>query len=183
VRKCVNRSGMTRAVKIIDKQAMEQEHRQRLETEILIMQHMDHPNVCRLFEVFEEGRYYYLVMEYCANGELYDELRNAGCFSEHMAADLIDQVLRAVSYCHSRGVVHRDIKPENVLIDKELIEGQTFCKIIDFDNSSPIDEGQLLQGVFGTVFYVAPEVISKQPYDERCDVWSVGVIMYIMLTG
>ena len=90
VRKCVNRSGMTRAVKIIDKQAMEQEHRQRLETEILIMQHMDHPNVCRLFEVFEEGRYYYLVMEYCANGELYDELRNAGCFSEHMAADLIE---------------------------------------------------------------------------------------------
>ena len=147
------------------------------------MTKLDHPNICRLYEVFDEGRFYYLVMEWCKNGELYDEITVAGNFSEQMAADLIDQILRAVAYCHSRGVVHRDVKPENVLMDKELVAGQIFTKLIDFDNSCTFEEGQLLQGVFGTVYYIAPEVVSGQQYDERCDVWSVGVIMYIMLTG
>lgn len=156
---------------------------------MLILQHMDHPNICRMFEVFDDGRKYYLVMEYCKNGELYDEITASGNFNESVAADLMDQILRAVAYMHGRGVVHRDIKPENVLIDKELIAGQTFCKIIDFDNSCAIQENQMIQGVFGTVYYIAPEIVSwmggnvGQPYDERCDVWSCGVVMYIMLTG
>ena len=88
--------------------------------------------------------------------------------------------MRAVSYCHSLGIVHRDLKPENILIDKEQ---NNILKLIDFGTSVTYERGQKLQGVHGTVYYIAPEVIAEQQYDERCDVWSVGVMLYILLSG
>ena len=93
--------------------------------------------------------------EYCKGGELYEEIINTGSFSEQLAATFIEQILRAVSYCHSLGIVHRDLKPENILIDKEQ---NNILKLIDFGTSVTYERGSTLKGVHGTVYYIAPEV-------------------------
>ena len=97
------------------------------------MKNLDHPNILRLYEVFEDDKRYYLVTELCKGGELFDEIIKNGVFSEKAAAEVIQQILRAVSYCHEKEIVHRDLKPENVLIDKEL---NNTLKIIDFGTST-----------------------------------------------
>ena len=86
----------------------------------------------------------------------------------------------AVAYCHDKGVVHRDLKPENVLIDREQ---DSTLKIIDFGTATEFKDGQLLREIHGTSYYIAPDVLLKKGYNEKCDVWSLGVILYILLTG
>ena len=133
-----------------------------------------------MYEVFEDEKRYYLVTELCKGGELFDEIVTKVQFSEKEAATIIQQILQAVSYCHNLGIVHRDLKPENVLIDKEL---NNTLKIIDFGTSVQFDkQKEVLKTTHGTSYYIAPEVLQKK-YDERCDVWSIGVILYILLSG
>lgn len=148
--------------------------------EMSILKNLDHPNILKLFEVFEDQQKYQLVTEYCFGGELFDEILKIGCFSEKNAATIIEQVLLAVSYCHQIGVVHRDLKPENILIDKEQ---NNILKVIDFGTAVIYNKNtDLLEGVKGTSYYIAPEVLQSK-YDERCDVWSIGVMLYILLSG
>lgn len=179
VRKCIHRkTKVIRAVKLIRKDAMTAEEEQSFKDEIAILSKLDHPNILKLYEVFTDDKRYYLVTELCKGGELFDEILNKGYFSEKEAALIIQQILQAVSYCHNLKIVHRDLKPENVLIDKE----QGNCiKIIDFGTSIKHND-QVLTNTHGTSYYIAPEVLLKK-YNEKCDVWSIGVILYILLSG
>ena len=181
VRKCLHRdTKATRAVKLIKKESMSSEEEQSFKHEISILKKLDHPNILKLYEVFEDDKRYYLVTEMCKGGELFDEIVLKVQFSEKEAATIIQQILQAVAYCHELGIVHRDLKPENALIDKEM---NNTLKIIDFGTAIKFERGkELLNTTHGTSYYIAPEVLSKS-YDEKCDVWSIGVIFYILLSG
>ena len=114
-------------------------------------------------------------------GELFDEIQRRKAFSEEMAASIISQVLSAIVYCHERKIVHRDLKPENILI-YPAPGGQVRVKVIDFGTAQTFTHSSKLKATTGTPYYIAPEVLMKN-YDEKCDVWSVGVILYILLSG
>eukprot|EP00347_Sterkiella_histriomuscorum_P009461 403341129 len=120
---------------------------------------------------------------FCDGGELFDQITQCGNFSENMAADIIRQVLSAVVYCHQHNIVHRDLKPENLLLEfKRTPEEGNNVKVIDFGTSIEYSPEQKLRARLGTAYYIAPEVLRGE-YDEKCDVWSCGVILYILLCG
>lgn len=164
---------------MIDKSHITQPESVRLRYEIDILKNLTHPNILRLFEVFEDKKNIYLVTEYCQGGELFDEIINRGKFEEKDAANIIKQVLSAISYCHNQNVCHRDLKPENILIDDK---DRNTIKLIDFGTSQVFGGDEKMQLVLGTAYYIAPEVLEGN-YDEKCDIWSIGVILYILLSG
>merc|ERR1712032_368473 len=150
--------------------------------EIAIMKMMDHPNIVKLFETFEDHRNIYLVMELCSGGELFDRIIDAGHFTEVQAAILMQQILRAMFYMHENHICHRDLKPENFIFQtKDPIE-KTLLKIIDFGLSCKFEPGQVLTTKAGTPYYVAPQVLAGK-YDHQSDMWSCGVIMFVLLCG
>ena len=114
-------------------------------------------------------------------GELFDEIERRKYFTERDAADVISQLLSAIIYCHERGIVHRDLKPENILLDNTLSDKMRI-KIIDFGTANAFNPLKKLRTTTGTAYYMAPEVLMKN-YNEKCDVWSCGVILYILLSG
>eukprot|EP00440_Ansanella_granifera_P010948 gb/GFBE01011872.1/.p1 GENE.gb/GFBE01011872.1/~~gb/GFBE01011872.1/.p1 ORF type:complete len:500 (+),score=152.57 gb/GFBE01011872.1/:1-1500(+) len=174
-------TGATRAIKTIAKGQMK--NLERFKQEIAIMKMMDHPNIIKLFESFEDHRNIYLVMELCAGGELFDRIIDAGCFTEAIAATLMQQIIRAIYYIHQNHVTHRDLKPENFLfVSKEANLEKNYLKIIDFGLSCKFTDGQPLQTKAGTPYYVAPQVLQGK-YDQAADLWSCGVIMYVLLCG
>jgi len=169
-----------RAIKIISKGQMKNIDRFRREIELMKM--MDHPNIIKLYESFEDHRNIYLVMELCAGGELFDKIIESGHFTEVQAAILMQQIVRAIYYMHENKVCHRDLKPENFLfVTKESIE-KNLLKIIDFGLSCKFEQNQVLTTKAGTPYYVAPQVLAGK-YDQQSDLWSCGVIMYVMLCG
>lgn len=170
-----------RAVKSISKAQVK--NMERFKQEIAIMKVMDHPNVIKLFETFEDHRNIYLVMELCGGGELFDRIIESGHFTETQCAIIMQQILRAIYYMHNIGIMHRDLKPENFLFVQanEPIEKSTL-KIIDFGLSCRFTENSTHKTKAGTPYYVAPQVLAGK-YSQECDVWSCGVIMYVMLCG
>jgi calcium-dependent protein kinase len=173
-------TGAVRAVKSISKSQMK--NLDRFKQEIAIMKMMDHPNIIKLYETFEDHRNIYLVMELCSGGELFDRIIESGHFTEVQAACLMKQIVRAIYYMHENQVCHRDLKPENFLfMTKEPIE-KNLLKIIDFGLSCKYESGQVLTTKAGTPYYVAPQVLAGK-YDQLSDLWSCGVIMYVMLCG
>eukprot|EP01071_Lankesteria_metandrocarpae_P004306 Lankesteria_metandrocarpae@DN3475_c0_g1_i1.p1 len=172
------RSGAMRAVKIVFKPKIENIF--RLKREILIMKRLDHPNIIKLFEVFEDQKNLYLVLEICSGGELFDRIIKSGHFSERYAASLMKQVFSAINYCHSNDVMHRDLKPENLLYaDPSPLSA---LKVIDWGFAAKCSKHHKFSSVVGTPYYVAPEVLFGN-YDRQCDLWSAGVILYILLCG
>mmetsp|Transcript_29895 Transcript_29895/g.82077 ORF Transcript_29895/g.82077 Transcript_29895/m.82077 type:complete len:499 (-) Transcript_29895:275-1771(-) len=173
-------TGCTRAVKTINKAKMK--NLARFKTEIDLMKRMDHPNILKLYETFEDTKNIYLIMELCVGGELFDRIIDAGRFTEKQAALVMQQIIRGIHYMHSIHVCHRDLKPENFLFEtKDAIE-DTGLKIIDFGLSCEFKPGQYMKTKAGTPFYVAPEVLAGK-YDEKSDTWGIGVIMYVLLCG
>jgi len=169
-----------RAIKSISKAQMK--NLDRFKQEIALMKMMDHPNIIKLYETFEDHRNIYLVMELCSGGELFDRIIESGHFTEAQAATLMQQIIRAIFYMHESHVCHRDLKPENFLFQtKEQIE-KTLLKIIDFGLSCEFQPNQVLTTKAGTPYYVAPQVLAGK-YDHQSDMWSIGVIMYVMLCG
>lgn len=124
-------------------------------------------------------------MEKCEGKELFEEIRNRLQFNEREAALVTKQVLQAISYCHEKGIVHRDLKPENILLDTSK-EARGSIKVIDFGTANIFrrDETKAvyMNKEVGTAYYIAPEVINLH-YTEKCDIWSIGVILYIMISG
>ncbi|XP_064961488.1 calcium-dependent protein kinase 26-like [Musa acuminata AAA Group] len=152
-----------------------------IKLEIEVMARLSgHPNVVDLKAVYEDNDYVHLVMELCAGGELFHRLEKHGCFSEHEAAVLFRHLMEVVMYCHDKGVVHRDLKPENILLATKSLSSP--IKLADFGLATYIKPGQNLSGTVGSPFYIAPEVLSGG-YNEAADVWSSGVILYILLSG
>lgn len=181
VYKGINKStGQPRAVKSICKDQMK--NLERFKSEINIMKMMDHPNIIKLYESFEDKKNIYLVMELCNGGELFDRIIDAGHFKEVQAAIIMQQIIRAIYYMHDNHVCHRDLKPENFIFNtKDPIE-KALLKIIDFGLSCTFTDGQVLSTKAGTPYYVAPQVLAGK-YDQLSDLWSCGVIMYVLLCG
>lgn len=152
------------------------ENLEQVQMEIAILKEMDHPNVVKIFEFFESKRYFHIAMEFCKGQRLFNQIIEMGGVSERRTADIMQQLLSALKYLHAKGVVHRDIKSENMMYDGRRI------KIIDFGTSRHFDPLKHMGELKGTVYYVAPEVISKK-YTEKCDIWSAGVLLFILLTG
>eukprot|EP00930_Biecheleria_cincta_P055678 TRINITY_DN41978_c0_g1_i1.p1 TRINITY_DN41978_c0_g1~~TRINITY_DN41978_c0_g1_i1.p1 ORF type:complete len:532 (-),score=109.79 TRINITY_DN41978_c0_g1_i1:129-1682(-) len=153
--------------------------------EIGVMKTMDHPNICKLFETFEDKKKMYLVMELCEGGELFDVIISAGTFTEKQAAYVMQSMFRPLNYLHTHGLTHRDLKPENFLVMEKVTGAkiqETTIKLIDFGLATSCKPGQVLTTKAGTPYYVAPEVLAGS-YTESADMWSLGVIMYILLCG
>jgi len=181
VRVCVHRdSGAQRAVKVLRKSHMDDDEKRMLFNEINNLKDLDHPNILKMFEFFEDEKRYYIVTDICKGGELFDEIVARGKFTENDAAVLMKQVLSCINYCHSNKIVHRDLKPENILLEQNKEFDQ--IKIIDFGTSLVFDENKKLDEKLGTPYYIAPEVLAKS-YGPKCDIWSCGVITYIILSG
>ncbi|KAJ9164133.1 hypothetical protein P3X46_023745 [Hevea brasiliensis] len=151
----------------------------RLEIEIMTRL-SGHPNVVDLKAVYEDEDYVHLVMELCAGGELFHQLEKHGRFSEMEAKVLFRHLMQVVLYCHEIGVVHRDLKPENILLATKASSSP--IKLADFGLATYINPGQNLHGTVGSPFYIAPEVLTGG-YNQAADVWSAGVILYILLSG
>eukprot|EP00930_Biecheleria_cincta_P023563 TRINITY_DN17015_c0_g1_i1.p1 TRINITY_DN17015_c0_g1~~TRINITY_DN17015_c0_g1_i1.p1 ORF type:complete len:537 (+),score=136.97 TRINITY_DN17015_c0_g1_i1:225-1835(+) len=172
-------TNITRAVKQISKDRMDMEE---LAQEIEISKSMQHPNVIRLVATYQDSHYVQLVMELCEGGELLELICAEKKLGEQKVAKVMEQILRATAYIHNKGVVHRDIKPENFLfMTKEPIESNTL-KLVDFGLSKHVKGDERLHEAAGSAYYLAPEVLKKD-YGKECDVWSCGVIMYLMLSG
>ncbi|PIN09254.1 Ca2+/calmodulin-dependent protein kinase, EF-Hand protein superfamily [Handroanthus impetiginosus] len=135
------------------------------------------PNVLRLHNVYEDDDYLHIVTDLCDGGDLYDRLSSGNRFSEPDAACIFKQLMVAIACCHRLGVAHRDIKPDNILFDSR---GR--LKLADFGSAELFGVSEM-SGVVGTPYYVAPEVLMGKEYNEKVDVWSAGVILYIMLAG
>ena len=179
VKKVVHKlTNQTRALKIIKKS--EEEDQKNLIREVNILSKLVHPNIMQIFEYYEDETFFYIITEYCAGGELFDELIKKGSFKEIEASFIMKQIFSAVSYIHSNNIVHRDLKPENILLDTD--EGKNIIKIIDWGTARYYDKNKKMNRISGTPYYIAPEVIMGN-YDEKCDIWSCGVIMYILLCG
>eukprot|EP01116_Phalansterium_solitarium_P013979 TRINITY_DN3145_c0_g1_i2.p1 TRINITY_DN3145_c0_g1~~TRINITY_DN3145_c0_g1_i2.p1 ORF type:complete len:345 (+),score=125.82 TRINITY_DN3145_c0_g1_i2:133-1167(+) len=172
-------TGVEYAIKCIDKKFIKLHLLQR---EITIMKQLQHPNILPLVDVFESREFIYLVLVLVTGGELFDQIVQNGNYCEADARNIVTQILSAVSYLHSHGVVHRDLKPENLLCIGSGSKIQIY--VADFGLSRAFEgDSQQLSTYCGSPEYVAPEVLACVPYDQAVDLWSVGVITYILLTG
>ena len=162
---------------------MKDEDKISLQTEIDILKQMDHPNVVKLVDVFEDERHWCLVMELMKGGELFDMILEKDHFSEAEAREATRALVDAIQYCHSLGVVHRDIKPENLLLESKDM-GISSLKMADFGLARMLpEEHSTASTTCGTPGYVAPEVLMQKPYGKACDIWGIGVVTFILLSG
>ncbi|CAD8087488.1 unnamed protein product [Paramecium sonneborni] len=171
------------AVKTFQKSALidkNNKQRQGLLNEINLLRCCDHPNIIKLYEIYESGDYIYLVMELLEGGELFDLILETQCFQESKVAMIMFKIFDALEYLHTKNIMHRDLKPENILL-KDKSENFDL-KIADFGLAS-YTEADLLIRRCGTPGYVAPEILEDKKYNEKVDVFSVGIIFYILLSG
>lgn len=136
----------------------------------------------RIFELLEDDIHYYIISELVEGGELYDRIVKIKTFTEKSAAKILEQILLALNYMHSRNITHRDLKPENILMQSSDSESLNL-KLTDFGFASFYNPKKGLDEVLGSPLYMAPEIINRQKYDSKVDIWSVGVIAYILLSG
>lgn len=169
------------AVKCINRKKLSEEDEAALLDEVSILKELQHQHIIRLFDFFEEPSTYYLVMERMRGGELFDRIVAKAYYNEKEARDTCKIVLEAVKYCHDNHVAHRDLKPENLLLLSDVEDSQV--KIADFGFAKKVYTPNSLTTQCGTPGYVAPEILEGTAYDERADMWSVGVILYILLGG
>ena len=158
-----------------------------IKNEIDVLKSLSHPNIMKIYEFYSNEESYFLVNEYIKYGELSKRIKQT--FSELQISVIIFQILKGLSYIHSHNIIHRDIKLENIMIndiENILINGKIeqfyWIKIIDFGIAKFTSSNKKEKGMTGTLYYMAPEVI-KQNYNYKCDIWSVGIILYILLTG
>lgn len=153
--------------------------KQRFEDEIRVMQKCRNPGVIELIDLIKDDNFYYIFLEYCANGELFYYICQKKKIPENEAKVFMKQILLSIQYLHSIGIVHRDLKPENILLD-----AFNNIKIADFGFAKSYDSNLLSKTICGTLMYICPDALSGKPYQPyKCDIWSIGVIMYVMLTG
>ncbi len=173
-------TGAIRAMKIINKNSeYNKEEEIEIINEINILRTMDHPNILKIFEFYISKHSYFIITELCSGGELFNEIIDRGPFDEKQSSYIMYQIFSAVNYCHNMSIIHRDLKPENILIvkrEKNLLR----IKICDFGTSKIHDRGTIQKKIVGSSYYIAPEILDKK-YNEKCDLWSCGVILYILL--
>jgi serine/threonine protein kinase len=169
-------------LKIINKQKMNSKESQELKTEVEIMKICQHPNIVKLYDIYENHDNKFIVMEYCKEGDLFTYLQSRNFkLSEKDVVKIIKQILSGLFYLHQYGITHRDLKPENILVSSK--NGKVLFKITDFGLSKIISPNEFCEEPYGTLCYCAPEVISHKPYNKKADLWSIGIITYLMLIG
>lgn len=171
------------ACKSIDKRLLtDSTDRECIEKEPKILNLLNgNPNIVQLHAFYEDDNYLHMVMDLCDSPDLFDRIsKHGGVFSESEAFSMFSQLMIAIRHCHLLGIAHRDIKPDNVLFDS-----RGMLKLADFGSAEwfGTNERRMISGVVGTPYYVAPEILSGQEYNEKVDVWSAGVILYILLAG
>ena len=166
-----------RAVKAIKKKHVDSSE---FYNEIEVLKALDHPNIIKLFDCYQDKSYFYMVEEYCSGGDLFDYIQKEKFFTERKAGTIFNQLLSAVNHLHKKRIVHRDLKPENIVLI-EAKNKDVFIKLIDFGTSITI-KGKNLTQELGTIYYIAPEVFMNN-YNEKADIWSCGIILYTMLCG
>jgi calcium-dependent protein kinase len=165
------------ALKIVKKTRSENSKRMYIEIEIL--KNLIHPNVMQIYEFYEDKKNFYIITEICEGGNLFDLIVNKGYLNEEEAANIIKQILSIVSYINSKNIVHRDLNLLNILLDTNK---NNIVKIHDWGYATFFIKNKKMHGVCGSPHYIAPEVLFEN-YDEKCDVWSCGIILYILLCG
>eukprot|EP00549_Striatella_unipunctata_P015666 CAMPEP_0118677192 /NCGR_PEP_ID=MMETSP0800-20121206/2488_1 /TAXON_ID=210618 ORGANISM="Striatella unipunctata, Strain CCMP2910" /NCGR_SAMPLE_ID=MMETSP0800 /ASSEMBLY_ACC=CAM_ASM_000638 /LENGTH=387 /DNA_ID=CAMNT_0006572833 /DNA_START=116 /DNA_END=1279 /DNA_ORIENTATION=- len=174
-------SGRTYAIKIVTKSKLTFEDEVALKDEIAVLKELDHKHIIRLYDVFVEPQYYHLVTEMMVGGELFDRIVAKSYYNEKEARDVCKILFQAINYCHSKKVAHRDLKPENLLLTSATDDSD--LKIADFGFAKKVVQPNSLTTQCGTPGYVAPEILEGRPYDQKADMWSLGVIVYILLGG
>ena len=170
------------AIKIMDKSKMDTSDIGLVRTEIEILKICQHPNIIRLYDIFENVDYLYIIMEYCPGGDLFGYLEKRKFkISEERASIIMHKMCAAVYYIHKYGIVHRDLKPENVLMTSKNDDSD--IRILDFGLSKMIGPNEKCTEPYGTLTYCAPEIIIDEPYNQSVDMWSLGVMTYLMLSG
>ena len=173
------------AMKVIKKDKENELDEQEIRNEINILKQLSHPNIVKIYEFYISENHYYIITEFCKEGELFSYIKNK--YSERQLAVLFYQVFSGLWYLHENKIIHRDIKLENIMIDgkeKDKTTGEElfWAKIIDFGTAKLFEKNKKEKDVVGSSYYIAPEVL-KQNYNEKCDTWSVGVILYMTLVG
>lgn len=180
-----------RAMKIIKKELIEVEEDETIFLkELALLRSLDHPNIIKLFEFYRDDKYFYLLAEYCEYGDLFKIIKqNENGLPEYTVAHIMKQILSAVSYIHAANIINRDLRLENVLVESKeikIVNGDEFpiynIRIGDFKSARSFKNSKKLNKKVGNPYYIAPEVL-KRRYTEKCDLWSCGVIMYILLCG
>ena len=175
-------SGRKVAIKIINKKLVSAIDVQQVKTEIDILKIAKHPNIIQLYDVFENENYIYIIMEYCAGGDLFSYIEKRGFrLPETRAAEIIHKLSTAVFFLHEYGVVHRDLKPENILMTDNSSNAD--IRLVDFGLGKIIGPGELCNDPFGTFSYVAPEVLQEKPYSFKVDLFAIGIIAYLLVAG
>ena len=183
-------TGEIRAMKIIKNTSINDSDgyvNKKFLKEIQVLKELEHPNIIKIFEYYIDNKYHYIISALLTGGELYETILKFQKFNEKKAAYIMKQILSALNYLHSKGIVHRDIKPENILVQKTDKKSKNDIdeiniKLIDFGASNFFKENEKLTLKVGSPYYIAPEVLNKS-YNEKCDIWSAGVVLYVMLTG
>lgn len=178
VRKAVHKAtNQERAIKILKKR---QQDERKLFLEVNILSKLAHPNIMNIYEFYDDKANFYIVSELCKGGELFEQITEKGCFKEKEACTIFLQLISAICYCHSNHIVHRDLKPENIMLENK--EGNPIIKLIDWGGARYFSKDKKMSTIKGTPYYIAPEVINEE-YNEKCDIWSCGVILYVLLCG
>ena len=174
---------IVRAMKIVKKHTKRsKEEEKEILNEENILKTMDHPNVVKIFEFYSNDESYSIIMENCKGGSLFKEISLNGPFNEDYASYVMYQLFSAIRYYNGLHIIHRDLKPENILIaNKNKSNNFPNIKICDFGMSKIVEKQASQNSVVGSLYYVAPEVLNKN-YNEKCDLWSCGVIMYFILS-
>mmetsp|Transcript_14305 Transcript_14305/g.21416 ORF Transcript_14305/g.21416 Transcript_14305/m.21416 type:complete len:408 (-) Transcript_14305:251-1474(-) len=170
------------AVKVINRHTISSEDEAALTQEVNIMKSLDHPNIVKLYDFFREKEKYYLVLEYLEGGELFDRIVAKKTYNEKEARDVVSLVLSGLKYMHDRNIAHRDLKPENLILASKKDDANV--KIADFGFASRKNQGgEAMATQCGTPGYVAPEILRGNAYSKAVDMWSMGIITYIILGG
>jgi calcium-dependent protein kinase len=167
--------GEERAMKIVKKSSSSSQN------EIEILKKISHPNIISIYEIFEDSINYYIMTEFLQGGELFEMITVQHTFNEIDAAKVMKQLLNGINFLHNKNICHRDLKPENIMLVNKNDRNYEL-KIIDFGTATDYQSGKKLTRFIGTSYYISPEVL-RESYDEKCDIWSCGVIFYILLTG
>ena len=168
------------AIKSIPKKNLTEKDFTNLIKEVSIISGLSHPNIIKFYETYHDEHFFHLVMELCEGKDSYVQIVKEEKCNEKKVVNLIAKVLLAIAHCHSRGITHRDLKPENILFENNSPDAE--IKIIDFGLSRKYSKDVKLHSVLGTPYYVAPEVL-KGSYDQKCDIWSIGAMTYLLLCG
>jgi calcium/calmodulin-dependent protein kinase I len=176
------KTSKTWAVKCVKKTMLGEKDRQNLSQEMKVLKSLNHPRIVKLHDVFDsDPDMCYIVMELMSGGELFDRIIEKEQYTEAEAKNVVCTIAQVLEYCHDRGIAHRDLKPENLLYSSR--DEDSVIKIADFGFAKDTKEATVMATMCGTPGYFAPEVIKRKPYELKCDIWSLGVITYILLCG